>query len=339
MEERIRTFLEAKLPEAQVLSVTELDKMTEGFSYETYSFKAEWIERGRRIKRDFVLRMEPEAGVVEPYDIRPQYWALKALGETPVPVPKVYWLELDRKVLARPFFVMERVEGEIPIPWGFQEHECYRDPDKKKQMGRELVAVLAKLHQVDWKELGLDKHLEVPGIGKEPARHEIARWEYNLNKYQVGPEPVLAEALLWLKDNLPVTKKLTLVHGDYRLGNFIWRDNRIVAFLDWEMVGIGDPMSDLAWLCMRDWSPVVPDKVCNLLNKEEVYQYYQEITGTEVKEEEILYWKVLGHFKLAVIVICGARAHLDKKNPDLRLLTISNIYHSKLKEIIRLLSF
>ncbi|OGW15155.1 MAG: hypothetical protein A3G93_06165 [Nitrospinae bacterium RIFCSPLOWO2_12_FULL_45_22] len=339
MEERIRAYLKTKMIEADEISIKGLDKMTEGFSYETFSFQAEWVEKGERVSKDFVLRMEPQAGVVEPYDIRPQYWALKLLGKTTVPVPKVYWLEMDPNVLRRPFFVMEKVEGEVPIPWGFQVHECYNDPVKREQMGKNLIEVLAQIHRVDWKALGLDRYLEVPGEGRNPARREIERWENNLRNFRVGSEPVLAEALLWLKENMPVTNKLTIVHGDYRLGNFIWHNDHISAFLDWEMVGIGDPISDLAWLCMRDWSPVDPTKVCNLLEKEDAYKSYQDFTGIEVNEEEVLYWKVLGHFKLAVIIICGVRAYLDKKNPDLRLLTISSTYRSQVEEIINLLNF
>jgi len=339
MEEKIKAFLQSKLPEVEGLTVSGLNKMTEGFSYETFSFKVKWFHKGQEVEKDLVLRMEPEAGVVEPYDIRPQYWALKALEATPVPVPKVYWLEVDRRYLERPFFIMELVEGEIPIPWGFQNHECYRDPVKKRQMGRQLVWVLAQLHRVDWRGLGLDRYLELPPEGQKPAQREIDRWWNNLERCRLGPEPILAEARLWLQENAPATERLTLVHGDYRLGNFIWRDERIVAFLDWEMVGIGDPMSDLAWLCMKDWSPVEPDRVCNLLDKREVYDYYQELTGIEVKEECIFYWTVLSHFKLAVIIICGVRAFIDKKNADLRLLTLNSLYDFELRELIDLLGF
>jgi aminoglycoside phosphotransferase (APT) family kinase protein len=206
-------------------------------------------------------------------------------------------------------------------------------------MGKNLIEVLAQIHGVNWKALGLDRYLVVPDSGREPARREIERWENNLRDFRVGPEPVLAESLLWLKENMPATKKLTMVHGDYRLGNFIWNNDHIAAFLDWEMVGIGDPISDLAWICMRDWSPGDQSKVCNLLDKEDAYQYYQDLTGIPVDEDEVLYWKVLGHFKLAVIVICGVRAYFDKKNPDLRLLTISSTYLSQIEEIINLLNF
>lgn len=177
MIRKLEQYLKTVMPQAQDISITEFTKMPEGYSYETYIFRIEGREKGQLFTRNLVMRMEPEAGVVEPYDIRPQYYAIKALGDTPVPVPKVYRLELDKTVLGRPFFIMEKVDGEVPIPWGFYEHEVYKDPIKRKGMGKDLIEVLAHIHMVDWKALGLDKHLECSGPGTDAARREIERWE------------------------------------------------------------------------------------------------------------------------------------------------------------------
>jgi len=272
-----------------------------------------------------VLRKEPEKGLVEPYDVQPQYWVLKLLSDTQVPVPKVYWLETDPNVLGKPFFVMDWIEGEVPIPFNLHRQEYYKNPDKRKQMGKNLVEVLAKIHQVDWKALGLDRHLRMPEEEKEPARREIERWENILRDFKIGPEPVLVEVLLWLKENVPATKRPTLVHGDYRLGNFIWRNNHIVAFLDWEMAWIGDPISDLGWLCIRDWSPHDPGMACGLLDIEEVCKYYYKLTGVKVNEEELHFWTIMGNVKLAALHICGARSYLDRRTFDLRMLTPNSI--------------
>lgn len=339
MRERLERYLRRITD--QPIRVTELTRMTEGYSYETYIFRAQWQRGGEGVSREFAMRMEPQAGVVPPYDIRPQYWTLKALENTPVPAPRVHRLELDPEVLGRPFFIMEKVEGEVPIPWGFENHEVFLNPQKRKQMGRNLIEVLAHLHTVDWKELGLDHRLEVAEEGTGAARREIERWERNLKEFHLGPEPILTETLLWLKENMPTAPRLTLTHGDYRLGNFLWDNEgqRIAAFLDWEMIAVGDPMSDLGWLCMKNWRPSEPSLVCNLLGKEEALDYYQELTGIEVDRQSVFYWEVLSHFKLAVIIICGVKACLDRKNSDLRLLTINPIYLLDIEEMINLLGF
>ncbi len=48
-----------------------------------------------------------------------------------------------------------------------------------------------------------------------------------------------------------------LLHGDYWPGNVLWQDGRLVAVLDWEDAGLGDPLADVACArvelcCMRD---------------------------------------------------------------------------------------
>lgn len=37
-----------------------------------------------------------------------------------------------------------------------------------------------------------------------------------------------------------------LLHGDYWPGNALWRDDRLVAIIDWEDAAVGDPLADLA---------------------------------------------------------------------------------------------
>ncbi len=50
----------------------------------------------------------------------------------------------------------------------------------------------------------------------------------------------------WLQDNCPQPPRRTIVHGDYRIGNFIEDKGRITAILDWELTHLGDPHEDLA---------------------------------------------------------------------------------------------
>ena len=48
------------------------------------------------------------------------------------------------------------------------------------------------------------------------------------------------------RPGLPRCARASLLHGDYWPGNIIWRDDALVAVLDWEDVAIGDPLADLA---------------------------------------------------------------------------------------------
>ena len=95
----------------------ELTRFPVGFSWLTYGFEATWEEGGRRQHRSLIARIGPPDGVFSPYSAVPQFVALKALESSGVPVPRVYWYTDSPEVLGAPFFVMEKVEGEAPLPW------------------------------------------------------------------------------------------------------------------------------------------------------------------------------------------------------------------------------
>ena len=61
------------------------------------------------------------------------------------------------------------------------------------------------------------------------------------------PEPVIDLACRRLRENLPISREIRLVHGDYRTGNFLYDQNGITGILDWEMAHLGDPHEDLGW--------------------------------------------------------------------------------------------
>ena len=57
---------------------------------------------------------------------------------------------------------------------------------------------------------------------------------------------------MWLQQNSPAPPPPTLVWGDARLSNVIYRDFEVVAVLDWEMATVGDPLLDLGWWIFCD---------------------------------------------------------------------------------------
>ncbi len=68
------------------------------------------------------------------------------------------------------------------------------------------------------------------------------------------PHPVLRFAIDRLGRRFPSDPPApVVVHGDFRTGNLIVADTTLAAALDWELVHVGDPMEDLAWLCLRTW--------------------------------------------------------------------------------------
>lgn len=337
MQDRLQAYLRQKLPQLQEVQVSGLRRMTEGYSYETFSFRLEGSQGGQVVARELVLRMEPEHGPVPPYDVSRQYLALKALQNSPVPVPPVLWLERDPAVLGKPFFLMERVEGEVPLLWRSGRASAQEDPAQRARIADQFLQVLAHIHTADWQALGLEA-LGVPQDEAAFARKELRRWERALQENQLVPQPVLREALRWLKSRIPPARYTTLVHGDYRLGNFIWREGRIAAFLDWEMVDIGDPMSDVGWACMPRFAGR-SGLIMGLYEQEDFFRHYQERTGFKLDKESVFWWQVFGYFKLGTIQLAGIRACAQRMKRDIRWMVIEFDYYQLLSELGQLLGF
>jgi aminoglycoside phosphotransferase (APT) family kinase protein len=276
-----------------------------GLSYITYFLTITWREEQRSASEKLVLRVMPEIGHVPPYDIRPQYEVLTRLQGTGVPVPQVYWLEMDNSVLGRPFFVMKFVEGEGMV-------DAYaREPGLRPQLHKEYIDNLVKIHTLDWQALGLSV-LGVPEHKRQYAERDLERWTSLIKKYQYSPQPVLAEALVWLRKNMPQAERFTLCHGDYYAHNVFCRGGHIVALFDWELTGIGDPINDVAWTTV--FMSILP----GFWNEKEFIKAYEEASGTKVKEESFVFWKLLGYYRFAAMGLAGFKVGLDSEESGIQ---------------------
>jgi len=285
--------------------VSDIARIPGGFSYETWTARAKWCSGESRV----VVRREPRGGVLEPYDATKEYRILKALAGTTVPVPRALWLDETGRVLGRRFYVMEFVEGEVPLPWD----ESISD-EVRREMHCQFTDLLAELHTVEWHGLSLD-FLGVPADPADPAALELDRCREVLDRVALRPYPLLQEILAWLDERRPRAPRLSLVHDDYRMGNFVWRDGRIVALLDWERAFVGDPMTDVAFTRLENlagWCSVAGEMAAR----------YTARSGIEVGEERVSYYSVLEQLKATLVGLTGLRAFADARTSDLRLVQI-----------------
>src|SRR5213595_3750785 len=131
--------------------VTHLERSTEGFSQETFVFD---VEAGRE-RRGYVAKREPVAGLLEPYDLEPEFRVLHALSDDPLPSPPTPWFERDPAVLDRPFYVMERLPGDVPVPASRPDGTPPFDDSARAALAPAVVDALARLHGIEWRALGL----------------------------------------------------------------------------------------------------------------------------------------------------------------------------------------
>jgi aminoglycoside phosphotransferase (APT) family kinase protein len=275
--------------------VEDVRRLSCGASRETWSFDA---VTGDDERHALVLRRDPgghsgqsERGV--------EYAVLEAAGQGGVAVPEVCFLLGTEDGLGSGF-VMERVEGET-IPRRILRDDEYAGA--RTRMARECGALAARIHALDPATL--------PALPVQTAADQVDQYR-DLIDGLGEPHPAFELGLRWLGEHAPPgSGRTTLVHGDFRNGNFVVGPEGIRAVLDWELAHLGNPVEDLGWLCVVSWRFGVIDRpVGGFGAVDELLAGYRDGGGGTVDPEELRYWEALGTLKWGVICQLQASTHL-----------------------------
>jgi aminoglycoside phosphotransferase (APT) family kinase protein len=192
----------------------------------------------RRDGGEWVLRRPPRPPLPpSAHDVLREAFLLRALEGTDVRVPRVLASCEDEDVIGAPFYVMERVHGEVinsELPAGLDG----------ERIADELVDALVEIHAVDWRACGLEGFGKPSGYLERQLRRFTGLWEHN----QTREIAALDEVTAWLHEHRPESGPATIVHGDYRLGNVMFTGRALSAVFDWELATIGDPLADVGYL-------------------------------------------------------------------------------------------
>jgi aminoglycoside phosphotransferase (APT) family kinase protein len=194
----------------------------------------------------YVLRRKPPGPLLQSaHAVDREFRVMAALAKTPVPVPRVFALCEDDKVIGSAFYVMEYLDGRIF--WDQRLPEI-ADPAERRAMFDSMNAVIAALHSVDYGAVGL-------GDFGRPGNYmgrQIARWSRQYRASETEPIVAMDKLTDWLPLHLPPESAPAIVHGDYRMDNLVFHkaEPRIIGVLDWELSTIGDPVADFAYHVM-----------------------------------------------------------------------------------------
>jgi aminoglycoside phosphotransferase (APT) family kinase protein len=196
-----------------------------------------------------VVLRRPPRGPLPPsaHDVLREARLLTALESTPVRTPRVLAVCDDAEVIGAPFYVMEKIEGEVVTT---SMPAALDNPQQRERTADELVQALVELHSVDWTSIGLEGFGKPSGYLERQLRRFNGLWEHNKTR----EIPEFEQVAEWLAANLPESPPATVVHGDYRLGNVIMASGapaRLAAILDWEMATIGDPLADVGYMMIH----------------------------------------------------------------------------------------
>ena len=272
-----------------------------GMSSETIMLTGRWEENGEPKEQKWVARVAPtqdDVPVFSSYRLDHQFEVMRQVGElTDVPVPNVRWMDTTGEVLGTPFFLMDRVDGQVPpdvMPYTFGGNWFADAPiERQRELQDSTVAVLAKLHAIPdaAERFGFLSEIDPPG--DTPLRRHfgwLKDW-YEFSVPDIGRSPLVERALKWLEDNFPEDVAATdsvLIWGDSRIGNVLYDNFRPAAVLDWEMATLGPRELDVSWIIFAHMVfqelsgmaglPGLPD----VMREEDVRATYRELTGAEL---------------------------------------------------------
>lgn len=271
----------------------------------SHSYRIDVVVGGEELS--WVMRREPEFGVIPPYDIVSEARLLQAAHDAGVPVPQVVHVEEDAALLGGRFMLMEFIDG---TTYRSQDPDLSSDPDLSATIQTQFVEVLARVHATE------QDVLPTYADSAEAARGHVETCRRRMHETGVLPHPILTDALDMLEEVAPAGAPLVLCHGDFRLPNLKWDDGRIVGVLDWELARVGDPMADLAFTQTVGAGP------CAVIGA--LAEKYAELSGNPLDDARITYYRVLEMVKGVVIGLAGAHDLLSGGD-DLRLLSTAGL--------------
>jgi aminoglycoside phosphotransferase (APT) family kinase protein len=235
------------------------------------------------------------------HDMAREFRVISALGGTGVPVARAIALCQDPGVLGAPFYLMSFVEGSV---FDQADRLAALTPELARKACEELVDTLLELHSIDPASIGLADFGRPDGY----LARQVKRWHAQWQASETTPRPELDQVVERLTAGLPAQGAPTIVHGDYRLTNVIYRPDvsGIAAVVDWEMATLGDPLADVGLLAvyhrlaaMSDGVMPAMSRASGFLSAEEMAARYAAGAGRDLSQ---LDWYIaFGYYKLAVI--------------------------------------
>jgi len=309
LRERLSSFIESRT--GRRAKVSELHRFPAGMSWSTFGFEADAESESAAA---LILRLGDPGGLLAPYTAKPEFLALTSLGgQARLPIPKAFWYSDDESILGAPFIVSQRMPGQAPLPW----RSATSSADDDRTVARDFTDALAAIHAFDWRASPVSALAE----GVTPAnaaRRALDWWVEKCGCDDVEAPPQMRYAMRWLQANAPASDRVCVVHGDYRVGNFLQADGRISAILDWELVHLGDRHEDLAWASSRTFSAGT-GRVGGLIAPDEFFGRYEAQSGLSVDRQAVAYYEVLAQFKMAALQYGGARRIEDGRASDVRM--------------------
>ena len=253
----------------------------------------------------WVARRPPMGGLTpSAHDMEREWAVTSGLAGTAVPVAPTVAIDRGGDIVGAPCTVVEFVEGQVIR--SADDLASLSDADLDGAVDS-LIRTLADLHAVDYQAVGLGEFGRPEGF----AARQVKLWSRQWGIVKTRDLPDVDRLVGVLSERVPTDARNTIVHGDYRIDNTIVTFDGaggcdIAAVVDWEMSALGDPITDVALMCV--YREPVFDTVLGfeaawtsdrLPNADQLAERYAEASGADLGDWD--FYLGLANLKLGVI--------------------------------------
>lgn len=309
-----------------------LQPVSGGASCDLWSFDI--VETSSKKRTPLILRRPPTNDTTSSFDtymgrIAParsvESNIQTALARLGLPVPSVR-LELRPEDGLGTGFIMDRISGES-LPQQILNAKQFEHA--RRNLPRQLVKFRAQLNHI--------KTAELPTLPILGADEQIQLFQNILDWLEVS-HPGIELGLSWLRDHVPENNIVSLVHGDFRLPNFLINETGLSSVIDWELAHLGDPIEDFGWLCMRSWRFSEPDlPAAGLCSRETLSAEYKKETGQNIGNNRLRFWEVLGNVKWAVLCLLQCHRYFCIKGEGIELAAVGRRVDEPIYDLLKLI--
>lgn len=311
VEAGLKKFIKEQTGHEPVFS--SLARLSGGAGRETWSFDA---DIGGEVLEG-IFRCDPVAGVESSAARILEFQLLKAAMDAGAIVPEPLWDGDDTFPVK--FFVMRRVPGET-LGGRLIRGEQYAEA--RRAIPGQLAESLARIHGISVEQHPELEALLKPAPGESPAMAEVRHYENIFRESTPDPHPVFELAFRWLYQHMPNPDEKVLVHGDYRLGNFLFGEDGVRGIIDWELAHWGDPMEDIGWLAVKSWRFGGKQPMAGVGSYDDFFRAYEAAGGAKVDPARVRFWEIFGNLKWGVITITQAGNYLTGRNKTVEMAAI-----------------
>lgn len=279
-------------------------------------FDLEWRgpDNGELRTETLVLRMEPAASVTESSRAR-EFEVIQAVDGI-IPAPRAYWVDADGDFLPYPAMIYAFSSGTAKPSYDAGKVSGLGQnygPDLRARLAPQFVGLLARLHTIDVDQATGMRHFARAKVGSNAsviAQVNAMRriWEED----RIEEEPIMEIIYRWLIAHAPVLDHVSIVHGDYRSGNFLFDEDKgeITAWLDWEGATFGDRHQDLTYAAMPSFAHLDDDNqtllASGMMSEPALYAAYEKASGLSVDPARITYFNIYNRYLIAILTLAAS---------------------------------